>query len=461
MTRACRGAVVIAGFGLRAWAKRRGRSRSHAFKTFASTRWLLAATVAGAESCTPAPLEFAADSGTAGDVSHDGAGGTSAAGGAAGSAGKAGGAGTGSALCASEGPASGEWCVIDEAAAPAPRRRPTGGLGAWTGTELVVWGGADASDNVFADGARYRPATDSWAAMSATGKPSARAGHVLAAAAGRVIVWGGGTLGAAYFADGRIYDPVSDAWSPMAAPGLAARDLAAFAASADRVYVWGGCLGGGQAAGDGAIYDPIGDGWTALPAGNAPAARCSPTSAATDLNGNTLFMLTGGVGPWGSNVIHGDGGSLLEGGSGWLNLDLAPLAPRFDHTLVVAPAGAIVWGGRTSFDGLEVTGDGARRAIGSAQWIALSGVNAPPPRAGHAAVWTGSKMLVWGGCDGTHCFADGALYDVSANAWTPLPPAPLEPRAPAAAVWTGTELIVWGGCDLQKRCFRNGARFRP
>ena len=33
-------------------------------------------------------------------------------------------------------------------------------------------------------------------------------------------------------------------------------------------------------------------------------------------------------------------------------------------------------------------------------WTAISTINAPAPRGGNTAVWTGSEMIVWGGDDG-------------------------------------------------------------
>ena len=66
----------------------------------------------------------------------------------------------------------------------------------------------------------------------------------------------------------------------------------------------------------------------------------------------------------------------------------------------------------------------------------------------HTAVWTGSEMIVWGGCDGFSCLNTGGRYNPSTDSWT----ATSTTNAPAAryshtAVWTGSEMIVWGGYD--------------
>src|SRR5258706_7466689 len=74
-----------------------------------------------------------------------------------------------------------------------------------------------------------------------------------------------------------------------------------------------------------------------------------------------------------------------------------------------------------------------------------------PARGGHAAVWTGNKMLVWGGnCGNDNSnipppkirFTDGGCYDPASNSWSVIttngaPPA----REQFKSVWTGAELI--------------------
>lgn len=69
----------------------------------------------------------------------------------------------------------------------------------------------------------------------------------------------------------------------------------------------------------------------------------------------------------------------------------------------------------------------------------------PDARYQHTAVWTGSEMILWGGCDAVS-LNSGGRYDPASDRWTATTTA----GAPAArrahtAVWTGRELIVWGG----------------
>ena len=53
-------------------------------------------------------------------------------------------------------------------------------------------------------------------------------------------------------------------------------------------------------------------------------------------------------------------------------------------------------------------------------WTATSGTNAPDAREYHAAVWTGSEMIVWGGEGALPSFkATGGRYNPITDTWTP------------------------------------------
>ena len=80
-------------------------------------------------------------------------------------------------------------------------------------------------------------------------------------------------------------------------------------------------------------------------------------------------------------------------------------------------------------------------------------------RIGAAAVWTGSRLLLWGGTTspgGTVVPRHGLAYDPRTNRWSPLPQAPLAGRLQPTAVWTGRSLITWGGGTKT-----DGAAFTP
>src|SRR5436190_19003045 len=90
---------------------------------------------------------------------------------------------------------------------------------------------------------------------------------------------------------------------------------------------------------------------------------------------------------------------------------------------------------------------GSRWDHPSADTWPATAMGAPEARYYHTAVWTGSRMVVWGGYNqfGTY-LNSGGRYDPSTDSWTPTNTI----GAPAAryyhtAVWSGTRMIIWGG----------------
>src|ERR1019366_981718 len=111
---------------------------------------------------------------------------------------------------------------------------------------------------------------------------------------------------------------------------------------------------------------------------------------------------------------------------------------------VGAPSGSMVWG---------APGDTTLIAAGYTEiapsqidyWTVTTTTGAPSGRYWHTAVWTGSRMIVWGGYRDVS-LNDGGQYDPVANTWT----ATTTTGAPSVrefhtAVWTGSRMIVWGG----------------
>ena len=86
------------------------------------------------------------------------------------------------------------------------------------------------------------------------------------------------------------------------------------------------------------------------------------------------------------------------------------------------------------------------------------------PRSGGSAIWTGKELVLWGGGRTARpaysasdpeadVVGEGAAYDPQTRSWSALPGAPIDPRAGHAAIWTGEGMLVWGGW--------HGARYRP
>ena len=72
--------------------------------------------------------------------------------------------------------------------------------------------------------------------------------------------------------------------------------------------------------------------------------------------------------------------------------------------------------------------------------------NAPSARYDHAAVWTGTEVLIAGGANSGGALSTSAAYDLSIQQWRPLSNVggPLA-RSLLGAAWSGTEILVFGG----------------
>ena len=310
----------------------------------------------------------------------------------------------------------------------------------WSGQEMVVWGGYLGSDNYASSGGLYAPNSDSWTSVSTFSAPSARQSHSAVWSGTEMIVWGGfGSSG--YLNSGGRYQPSAQLWTAIATSG-------APSARSDHACVWTGSrmivLGGRGSTGylaDGALYDPTANQWTALTLSGAPEAR---HSAAAIWTGNRLVV-------WGGEAASGpvnSGGRLLFDASGapqqWQTVATASApSARIGHSAVWTGQKMIVWGGR---NGNSYFGDGALYDPATDAWTALPTSGAPSARSSHIALWTGTEMLVFGGEDANGALATGAAYDPTANKWRALstsgsPTA----RSDAKAVWSGTELLVFGG----------------
>jgi N-acetylneuraminic acid mutarotase len=132
--------------------------------------------------------------------------------------------------------------------------------------------------------------------------------------------------------------------------------------------------------------------------------------------------------------------------------------PRSDHTAVWTGTKMIVWGG-TGGGPLD---SGARYDPATDTWTATSLVNAPSPRTTHTAIWTGSEMIVWGGIAGSTTLNSGGRYDPVTDSWTALSLAEAPaPRFNHTAIWTGSEMLVWGGRVTVSLSVDTGGRYDP
>jgi N-acetylneuraminic acid mutarotase len=141
----------------------------------------------------------------------------------------------------------------------------------------------------------------------------------------------------------------------------------------------------------------------------------------------------------------------------------APSA-RSSHSAVWTGSLVIIWGGLT-VNQTAVLNSGARYDPLTDSWSPTSIAGAPSPRNAHAAVWTGTEMLIYGGNGTNGAATSGGRYNPITDAWGPaVAGGPSIPNADAA-VWSGTELVLWspgsndgGRYDPQSNVWRTISR---
>jgi hypothetical protein len=117
----------------------------------------------------------------------------------------------------------------------------------WTGSEMIVWGGLAGSTTYFNTGGRYAPSTNAWLPTSTGGGlPTARANFTAVWSGTEIFIWGGANA-SGKFADGSRYSPNADAWNPILTvggpPSARWKHLAAWTGTS--MLVWGGAGGVG------------------------------------------------------------------------------------------------------------------------------------------------------------------------------------------------------------------------
>ena len=307
-------------------------------------------------------------------------------------------------------PARGAWRRLPSAG---PTTSFMSESAAWTGTELLVWG----------QGIReaFNPLTGRWRRLPGSPYLAVHDGFGLVVWTGRELIgWGGGCCGDA-FSDGVAYSPTTNTWRNLARAPLAGSQHPTGAWTGRELIVFVGEL------------DPDGNPW---PAGLARAAAYDPVTDRWRRIAPLPAPRYGAAAVWDGSEM------LVVGGSG---------APRANRP--PAPA-------RVGFAYDPATN----------HWRRLPRMESG--RIGTVTVWTGKRLLVWGGSKTTGTGPPvipphGLAFDPTSNRWSSLPQAPLVGRLDSTAVWTGRALLVWGGqrpaipLGTGTSFFADGAAFTP
>jgi N-acetylneuraminic acid mutarotase len=344
-------------------------------------------------------------------------------------------------------PSTDTWTDTSTSNAPSAREYHTA---VWTGNEMIVWGGFLNLDT----GGKYHPDTDTWTATSTTNAPLGRSLHTAVWTGSEMIVWGGYYIDRTFIAlnTGGRYNPDTDSWTSTSTVNVpAARWDHSAVWTGSEMIVWGGTDLTAN-FNTGGKYDPNTGSWTATSIVNAPSARASHTAVWT---GAEMIL-------WGGN--GNTGGRYSPQTDSWVNTGTnnAP-SVRTSHTAVWTGSEMIVWGGYYIDDDFHALNTGGRYDPNTDSWTITSTINAPDARSSHTAVWSGNKMIVWGGTSGTSEFNTGSRYDPASDSWTATGTVnPPVARQHHSAVWTGTEMIVWGGYGCGGNCNLNsGGRYNP
>ncbi len=303
---------------------------------------------------------------------------------------------------------------------------------------------------------------DRWQRGSSKPGPFPRTAHSVVWTGNELLIWGGGVQNF-FLSDGAGYDPTADKWRPISGKsGLAGRWNHAAVWTGKEMIIWGGRANFASVSNfnDGAIYNPGSDTWRTMNTNGAPTARSQVCAVWTGQE----FIVWGGRGD--RDASFNDGARYNPETDTWHKLPEAHgLAPRHNTPAVWTGQEMILWGGSAWIGSNGYTyNTGGRYDPARDRWTLIPTNAAPRPRTKHAALWTGTELIVWGGVhysDGEY-FNDGARFDPVAGRWTPLPQtgAP-SPRSAYLAAWSGTEAIFWGGMTTNNECFNNGARFNP
>ncbi|MDX6513029.1 MAG: hypothetical protein QOE36_2533 [Gaiellaceae bacterium] len=268
----------------------------------------------------------------------------------------------------------------------------------WTGKEMLVWG----------QGTReaYNPATNQWRRLPNSPLLSIHDGFGLVAWTGRDLIgWGGGCCGDA-FSDGVAYRPATNRWRKIARAPLNGSQSPVGAWTGHELIVLVGSLdpdGKPLEGARAAAYNPTTNRWRQI----APLPS-TPGGANAVWDGRELLVVGGDPSP---SALPRDAYAYNPGTNRWRRLPQMP-SGRTGADAVWTGKRLLLWGGQTGRAGALVT---ASRGLAfdpkANRWSRLP--QAPlTGRVDPTAVWTGRALLVWGGDSGNgkKHFTDGAAF---------------------------------------------------
>lgn len=237
-----------------------------------------------------------------------------------------------------------------------PFKRSGGFEGVWTGREFLIWGGPDHSAKPSLRGLAYDPTADEWR-RTAPAPAGGRWSHAVAWTGTEMIVFGGGNADSD-LAAGLAYNPETDTWRQVSASPLSPRQWLPITWTGDELIVWGGSSVSSSVA-DGAAYDPVADQWRKLP--KSPLEGRHYHSATW--TGSELIVFGG----YNYKRSFSDAAAYDPIADRWRRLPRAPIKPRFEHSAVWTGNNLVIFGGTWDFGHISL-GDGATYDPVSNRW---------------------------------------------------------------------------------------------
>ncbi|MBC7661060.1 MAG: hypothetical protein H7249_15285 [Chitinophagaceae bacterium] len=279
-------------------------------------------------------------------------------------------------------------------------------LTAWTGDQVLIWGGFRKSGNSTDwtyDGALFNPVTGAFTAITAPSWWTPKAStwefdprQSIVWTGTKAIIWGG--VDTAGLPLGAIYDPANGSWSKMSTGGAAPARIAGHSAvwTGSKMIVWGGYAGASdmdrQITADGAIYDPNTDSWTAMNTQGSPSPRAGHQAVWT---GSKMVVISGG-GVSSRTDLKSTGGQFDPGTQTWTTYTNELMVERVGHKAVWNGEEVLIVGGRSNRLKTYFGEVYAYNPL-TLRWRILSSSQTPNGRAYGSIVWTGSSAIVWGG----------------------------------------------------------------
>ena len=301
-------------------------------------------------------------------------------------------------------PVGGAWSATSTAGAPQARFRP---ICVWTGQKMLVVGGISATSTGLSTGGAYDPSTNTWTPIAP--------GHTSTTTEWREY---GAWTGSEMITKSGRYDPALDTWTATSTPPRT-RIGATRLWTGSRVIVWGGCWeegsGGCYVDDRGEWYEPATDTWGLINNNLADSTAMDHAAVWT----GTHMVAIGGDAFFGK--ANDQGIRYHAATNTWqpTRASLSLLPPRFSSTVWSSTA-AITYGGDQQF--FSETTSTTRTAQFDDVWM-FATFGTPAVRFQHTAIWTGSRMIVWGGgtstgsANLTQNTSTGGRYDPVTASW--------------------------------------------